>query len=128
MLGSTHHLKIIQWNPPSHIEAVNTFYQILGSTAGQDIRDAVHASKEPPIPQLADLFKSKDSYPLPTLEFWRLCQKREQFRAEYNSYWQSTQEVTSNKRPVDGVILPVAPHAATPEGLFKYYGNNLDLH
>lgn len=30
--------------------------------------------------------------------------------------------MTMCKRAVDGIILPVAPHTAAPEGSFKYYG------
>lgn len=37
-------------------------------------------------------------------------------------YWNSTRDKTESKRPVDGVILPVAPSAAVEEGLFSYFG------
>ncbi|KAK3064060.1 hypothetical protein LTS18_010431 [Coniosporium uncinatum] len=97
------------------------FFQILGSTAGQAIRDAVNASGEPPIPQLADLFSDSDIDSSSTTEFWKLCSLREQFRSRYHAYWKSTSDLTACKRPVDGVIMPVAAHAAPPEGSFKYY-------
>lgn len=94
---------------------------MLGATAGHTIREAVDASGEPPIPQLADLYDS-NADPAPTSEFWKLSQLRENFRTEYHEYWKSTRRLTACKRAVDGVILPIAAHAAAPEGSFKYYG------
>lgn len=96
-------------------------FQILGSTAGQAIRSEVKASGEPPIAQLMDLF-SGDSDSSLTSEFWKLCEWRAQFRDDYHEYWRASRELTAVKRAVDAVILPVAPHAAPPEGSFKYYG------
>lgn len=110
-------------SPRHHLHLLKPFqFQILGSTAGTEVRSAINASHEPPIPQLADLFNSGDLEPSPTSEFWRLCQIREDFRAQYHQYWKSTREVTRCRRAVDGVILPVAAHAAPPEGMFKYHG------
>ena len=97
-------------------------FQILGSTAGKSVRAAVEASGEPPIHQLADLFKGAESKSLPTSQFWDLCAWREQFQRQYHDYWRSTRKLTASKRAVDGVIMPVAPHTAAPEGSFKYYG------
>jgi hypothetical protein len=56
------------------------------------------------------------------VEFWELCRRRDEFRKEYMKYWNSTRDKTESKRPVDGVILPVAPSAAVEEGLFSYFG------
>ena len=114
--------QVIDWNPPSHTPASETFFRILGATAGEVIRKAVRASGEPPIPQIASLFSGTESTSCSTAEFWSLCQSREKFRQEYQEYWDSTKDLTLSGRPVDGVILPVAPHAAPPEGNFKYYG------
>ncbi len=73
--------------------------------------------------QLRILFESESTDPLSATEFWSLCQQREDFRAAYHQYWNSSREKTSSKRPVDGVILPVAPSAAVQQGLFTYYGS-----
>ncbi|KAH7109600.1 amidase signature domain-containing protein [Dendryphion nanum] len=113
--------EVIDWNPSSHSLATDVLFQILGSTAGQSVRAAVQASGEPPIHQIADLFNSNQSTSLPTSEFWKLCSWREQFQKQYHEDWKLTRERTVCKRAVDGIILPVAPHAATPEGCFKYY-------
>ncbi|KAF2115703.1 amidase [Lophiotrema nucula] len=113
--------EVVEWDPPSHSLAANVLFQILGSTAGQSVRSAVEASGEPPIPQLLELFNGSNSEPLPTSEFWKLCEWRERFQQQYHDYWKSMRGHTASKRMVDGVILPVAPHAAPPEACFKYY-------
>ena len=58
-------------------------------------------------------------------EFWALCQQRDEYRSEYLRYWNSTKNLTKTGRPVDGVILPVAPSAAVAENHFTYYGASL---
>ena len=47
--------------------------------------------------------------------------KRE-YQKEYMEYWNSTKESTGTGRPVDVVILPVAPFAAARPTTYKYYG------
>ena len=37
-------------------------------------------------------------------------------------YWNSTKDQTGTGRPVDAVIMPVAPFAAARPEQFKYYG------
>lgn len=88
------------------------------------MRDAINASGETPMPQLSDLF-ARESEPLSTEEFWNLCQRRDEYVRNYHKYWKSTSKLTRSGRNVDGVILPVAAHAAAPEGLFKHYGASI---
>ncbi|KAH6864999.1 amidase signature domain-containing protein [Alternaria rosae] len=114
--------EVVDWSPGlKHDLATDVLFQILGSTAGKNVRAAIEASGEPPIHQLADLFKGTESKPLPTSQFWDLCAWRKQFQRQYHDYWRSTRELTASKRAVDGVIMPIAPHTAAPEGSFKYY-------
>ena len=95
--------------------------QILGCTAGREVREAIDASGEPPIHQLRSWYDNDDVEPSSSVEFWNLCNERERYRAEYYRYWSSTRNRTGVKRPVDGVIMPVAPSAAVEEGKFEYY-------
>ena len=83
---------------------------------------AIDASGEPPLPQLLRWYRDSDTQAAPSSEFWDLCRRRDEYRTAYNEYWTSTQGKSAYERPVDGVILPVAPSAATEEGLFSYYG------
>ena len=47
--------------------------------------------------------------------------KRE-YQKAYMEYWNGTAAVSSSSRPVDAVIMPVAPFAAARENRYKYYG------
>lgn len=96
-------------------------FEILGSTAGKEVRRAIDASGEPPVSQLRDWYENDNVESSSSDEFWDLCHRRDLYRTAYNNYWISTRENTSSKRPVDGVIMPVAPTAAVEEGTFKYY-------
>jgi amidase len=79
-------------------------------------------SGEPAVPQLATWYSQQDIGPLPTTEFWELCQKRAEYLSEYQEYWNSSKNRTSSQRPVDGVILPVAANAAAKENSLTYFG------
>ena len=99
-------------------------FELLGSTAGQEVRRAIDASGEPPVSQLRDWYDNDDVEPSSTAYFWDLCDRRDRYRTEYNAYWTSTREKNTFKRPVDGVIMPVAPTAAVEEGKSKYYSES----
>lgn len=113
--------EIIEWQPPPHHDAVQTLFQILGSTAGKEVRNAIDASGEPPVHQLQTWYDNDNVESSSSAEFWELCDQRDQYRSEYNKYWTSTRERNVAKRQVDGVIMPVAPSAAVEEGCFNYY-------
>ena len=98
--------------------------QILGSTAGQTVRNAIDASREPPVEHLKEWYQNTEQEPSSTADFWKLCEERESYRARYNEYWNATRSRTRSKRPVDGVIMPVAPTAAVEHMQFKYYGKH----
>ena len=95
--------------------------QILGCTAGSEVRKAIDASGEPPVHQLRSWYDNDDVEPSSSAEFWDLCNQRDKYRAQYSQYWASTRDKNSLKRPVDGVIMPVAPSAAVENGMFQYY-------
>ncbi|KAK6537338.1 hypothetical protein TWF694_011529 [Orbilia ellipsospora] len=101
--------EVIPWLPPPHLSAANILFQILGSTAGQEIRTAIDASGEPPTDQLKSWYEDDEQGPSLTPEFWNLCHEREKYRKLYHSYWNSTANMTTTQRPVDGVIMPVTP-------------------
>ena len=95
---------------------------MLGCTAGKEVRKAIDASGEPPVHQLQTWYDNDDVEPSSSADFWDLSAQRDKYRWEYNKYWTSTREKSVSKRPVDGVIMPVAPTAAVEEGYFTYYG------
>ncbi|KAG9666107.1 amidase, partial [Aureobasidium melanogenum] len=124
--------EIVEWKPPSHKIATETLFQIFGSTSAKCIRIAIDASGEPPVDQLKEWYQQADSGSLPTEDFWKLCEDIQQYKRSYLQYWLSKGAETVSGRAVDGVILPVSPHAVTQEGTDRYFGytavaNALDL-
>lgn len=103
----------------------NAKFELLGSTAGKEVRKAIDASGEPPVSQLRGWYDNDDVEPSSSQEFWDLCDRRDRYRTLYNKYWASTREKNILKRQVDGVIMPVAPTAAVEEGTFTYYSRSI---
>lgn len=46
---------------------------------------------------------------------------KRQYQKDYMEYWNSTKELTSTGRPVDAIIVPVAPFPSARPGLYRYY-------
>jgi len=100
---------------------VKILLQIFGSTAGREVRAAIDASGEPPMPQLQAWYNEDAQDSLSSKELWSLNQQRDEYRAAYHKYWTDSRERTLSRRQVDGVILPVAPTAAVQHDTFSYY-------
>ena len=47
--------------------------------------------------------------------------KRE-YQKAYLEYWNNTAKASGTGRPVDAIVIPVAPFAAAREKKYKYYG------
>jgi amidase len=45
-----------------------------------------------------------------------------ELKKQYLDYWNSTASKTSTGKPVDAVICPAAPFAASRPGMYAYYG------
>ncbi|KAG9940593.1 fumarate reductase/succinate dehydrogenase flavoprotein, partial [Aureobasidium melanogenum] len=102
------------------------------STYAKCIRDAIDASGEPPVDQLKEWYQQADPGSLPTEDFWKLCRELQEYKRSYMEYWSSMGAKTVSGRAIDGVILPVSPHAASQKGTDRYFGytavaNALDL-
>ncbi|CZR55783.1 related to general amidase [Phialocephala subalpina] len=104
--------KVIIWNPPSHSEASKIHSAFTDADGGADVHQQLKLSGEPLIPELRPYFANGPVPPMPLLDFYDLCLKRKDYRRRYLEYWMSTLNQTGTGRPVDGVILPVAPTAA----------------
>ena len=93
------------------------------SDNGDDIRTQCAISGEPIIPELARFIATDNPPPpIPLLQYEDLALKKQHFQDRYTDYWHSTIEQTGTGRPVDGVILPVAPTAAVINDKFMHYG------
>ncbi|KAI5210781.1 amidase [Aureobasidium subglaciale] len=114
--------EIVEWKPPSHKIATEILFQLFGSTSAKCIRDAIDASGEPPVDQLKEWYHQTDSGSLPTEDFWKLCEELQGYKRSYMKYWLAMGAKTASGRAVDGVIMPVSPHATTQEGTDRYFG------
>ena len=106
--------------------------KIFGSASGPAIIEAVKASGEPPVPPMRALYDQQNVTTNSTAEFWDMCQRRHEYQEAYAAYWRQMDGCSASGRPIDGVILPVAPTTAVRAGEFHYFAysaiaNVLDL-
>ncbi|KAK5482945.1 hypothetical protein LTR43_010003 [Exophiala xenobiotica] len=114
--------QVIDWNPPAHAVAVETYFKIIGADGAQSTREQIKASGEPPVPRLKDWYYGQAPQPLPLPDYLALLESQEEFQTEYQTYWKSTSSLTVSKLPVDGVIMPVCANAACLENTLSYFG------
>ena len=114
--------KVIEWVPPAHRRGVDIIMTTWSYDGGADIHKALGLSGEPAIPQIAGMYGSK---PKPQADATKIAAtnvtKRE-YQKEYMEYWNSTASLTGTGRPVDAIIMPVAPFAAARPKTYSYYG------
>ena len=55
-----------------------------------------------------------DAEELSVFELYQLCREKELLQNKFLRKWLATGEQTSTKRPIDGLIMPVAPWTAPP--------------
>lgn len=91
---------------------------------GDDIESQLSLSGEPRIPQL--LVGERAPQKTAT-QIARLNVKKREYQKLYMDYWNSTAELTDTRRPVDGVICPIAPHAAVIPGQYGHIGYTVFL-
>jgi len=53
---------------------------------------------------------------LTAFEHWQTNVKQRDLKEEVLDYWRKTANVTGTGRPVDAIIVPMAPFAAPPHG------------
>ncbi|KAG0695939.1 general amidase [Suillus ampliporus] len=83
--------KVVDWKPIKH--------RILESVAHTSVRAK----------------GGKTAYQL-----WQVQKLRQDIRKEYLDHWEATASETGTGRPVDAIICPAAPFAATPHGKNRY--------
>ncbi|KAK9443548.1 general amidase [Metarhizium brunneum] len=117
---------VIEWEPPSHEEALALHDIILDTDGGDDVWRQLNILYEPVIPQVSQHFGNGPKDSVPTLELLDIVLKHKAYAARYLEYWASTVKHTGTGRAVDAVILPVAPHAAVIPGYTEFV-NILDF-
>jgi len=116
VLASAGH-EVIDWNPPSHSDAVQIHMGFLQSDGGHDIYKQLELSGEPIIPPLRQLFEPAP--PFSAVKVQELAIAARDSCDAYLEYWNTTK---ADGREVDAFIMPVAPHAAVIPGRQVYIG------
>ncbi|CAF1255209.1 unnamed protein product [Didymodactylos carnosus] len=105
---------VVEWQPYKHGYAVVLMGSIFTADGGEDLRNALALSGEPPIPQIEPLL-GPGATRLELNTVWDIQSKKYKYQQEYLAIWQEISHV-------DGWIHPVAPHAAIKHNNSKYYG------
>ncbi|KAF2744850.1 amidase [Sporormia fimetaria CBS 119925] len=112
--------EVIDWTPPSHKTIMDETLKTWAFDGGADVKGAFALSGEPMAEQVK-LFGALEKE-FTGSEMAAVNVRLRQLKKEYMEYWNSTDKVTGTGRPVDAVIMPVAPFpAARPNG-YLYYG------
>ncbi|KAJ5612581.1 hypothetical protein N7510_005775 [Penicillium lagena] len=101
--------KVISWDPPSHAVLHELASKTFNMDGGADMRHQFGLSGEPKPPQV---IVEENGTELTTSAIAALNVAKREYQKRYMDYWNSTAELTGTGRPVDGVVSPLAPHAA----------------
>ncbi|CUA77747.1 hypothetical protein RSOLAG22IIIB_12815 [Rhizoctonia solani] len=124
--------EVIDWTPMDHMEAFELTAKLYMLDGGEDIRDILAESGEPPIPQAASILPDPKEGECTLGQSWAMNTRRDQFRARALKHWNETALRTEGGRPADAILSPAAPTLALPHGTtrwigFTAYWNLLDL-
>ncbi|KAL8733922.1 MAG: hypothetical protein Q9181_003397 [Wetmoreana brouardii] len=116
--------KVIEWKPPSHKRGLDVIMKAWTYDNGADTRAAFEFSGEPPAPQVGQTY-GEGYVPDPPKDAMHIAENnvaKRDYQKEYLEYWNTTAEKTGTGRPVDAVIMPLAPFAAARPKMYLYYG------
>ncbi|KAH8898409.1 amidase [Thozetella sp. PMI_491] len=106
----------IEWNPPSHSEAIEIAMEAFQADGGSDIHHHINLSGETLQPRVAQIYGDKPFAPKTGVEIFENNLRHRRYQKEYMDYWNSTSKLTKTGEPVDAVLTPVAPFAALQIG------------
>ncbi|XHG08439.1 hypothetical protein AWENTII_011538 [Aspergillus wentii] len=111
--------RVIEWNPPSHDVADEIAAKAYGFDGGADITHHLGLSGESLAPQV---IVTQGKPQMNAQEVAAVNVQKREYQKLYMEYWNSTAELTGTGRPVDGVLCPVAVHAAAIPGKYGTVG------
>lgn len=132
--------EVIEWNPPSHVEAgeiavsgeshpcpphiTNTKYQLDAFTAdgGQNIYHHLGLSGEALTHRVVEFYGEKATAPKTADQIWENNLRHKDYQKRYLEYWNSTAKLTKSGRPVDAVVSPVNAYAGIHKDTWAYPG------
>lgn len=122
--------EIVDWKPYKHDEAWEIVSSLYFCDGAKEETDAIDSSGEPWRPLSNFIIKENPNVKrLSIEELWDWTTKREAYRAAYAKVWNDTGDVNDNfsgngkkaARPVDVILCPAGPGAATPLNNAKYW-------
>ena len=120
----------MDWQPPAHSRIVEQVLKTWVYDGGADLRHQFALSGEPPSKRVAEIAAARAG--TSASDIAAVNRSLRELRKEYLDYWNSTKHSSGTGRPVDVLVVPVAPFTAPREGRYDYYGytmfaNGLDL-
>ncbi|KAG1755245.1 general amidase [Suillus paluster] len=120
--------KVVDWKPIKHRLLGEVTRDIWNAASAEDFMITTSVTGEPIIAtmELDDVVASslpQKSGGITAYQLWQVQKLRQNIRKEYLDHWEATASETGTGRPVDAIICPAAPYAATPHGknCYGYY-------
>lgn len=114
--------KIIEWKPPSHARGLDIGLKTWTYDGGKDVHGAFALSGEPISKQIKASYGDAPKEEFTASQIAANNVAKREWQKEYLDYWNSTASETGTDRPVDSVLMPVAPYPAARPGKYSYYG------
>ena len=111
---------IKEWKPPSHRRGNDIGLASWFFDGGADVHKAFSLSGEPPSQQI--MYKGGPEPEMGATKIAETNVAKREYQKEYMEYWNRTADATGSNRPVDAVIMPLAPFPAARPERYKYYG------
>ncbi|KAK6951447.1 hypothetical protein Daesc_007982 [Daldinia eschscholtzii] len=93
-------MRLLDWDPPSSNHSAEIHGPIARGDGCPDVWEALKLSGEPPVPEIASLFKDGGPKPpIPLPEYEDLVVHMKEYRCEYHEYWTSSAEKTKSDDP-----------------------------
>ena len=114
--------KVIEWKPPSHQRGIDIIAKIWMFDGGADLHSSLGLAGEPMAAQVQALYGSAPVEPLNATKIAEVNIAKREYQKEYMEYWNSTKDQTGTGRPIDAILMPLAPFAAARPTRYKYLG------
>lgn len=114
--------KVIEWKPPSHGRGNDIIGKVYMYDGGVDLHNSLGLAGEPMAMQIQALYGSSPVEPMNATKIAEVNVAKREYQKEYMEYWNSTKDLTGTGRPVDAVLMPLAPFAAPRPTRYKHLG------
>jgi len=116
--------EVIDWIPIDHKYAWELITKLYFLDGGEEYRNVLAESGEPPTPQTEWILSQvpNDGRPFTVPEIFKLNLEREKFRVKLAEHWNRTRNKTTTERPIDAIISPTAPSLAPKHAGTRWWG------